>query len=142
MKKILLMFTLQFLCGVVFSQIPPPKPPPEPAPEEPKEKIYEFVDEPADYPGGLKVLLKYLSDQIVYPEEAVKNGIEGKCFVQFVVTDSGKIKNITLKRGVPNCPECDKEALRVLETMPDWIPGKVNGKKVSSYFSLPIMFKL
>ncbi len=140
LKKHLLIFSLQFICGSIFAQeVPAPKP--EKAQQE-EVLIYDIVDEPADFPGGRQALLKYLSDNIIYPESAQKKGIQGKCYFQFVITDSGKVTNIKLKKGVPDCPECDKEALRVIEKMPKWIPGKVGDKNVNSTFSLPIIFKL
>ena len=144
LKKILFITSLAFTSVQCFGQINDPKPQPVELFEktDPQEKVYDFVDEPADYPGGLAVLRKYLSDNIVYPESALKNGIQGKCYFQFTVMDSGIVKNVKLKKGVPNCPECDKEALKVLEKMPNWIPGKVDGKNVNSLFALPIEFKL
>lgn len=144
LKNLVLIAAFQLTGGFAFAQenIAEPQPVSPAVKTKSNEKVYEFVDEPADYPGGMKVLLKYISDNIIYPESAVKNGIQGKCYFQFIVADSGEIKQIKLKRGVPGCPECDKEALHVLEKMPKWIPGKVDGKNVNSYFSLPIVFKL
>jgi periplasmic protein TonB len=104
--------------------------------------IYDIVDENADFPGGMSALKKYLSDNIVYPQRAVNNKIEGKCYIQFIVTDSGKIENIVVKKGVTDCPECDAESVKAIAKMPLWIPGKINGQNVNSRFSLPVSFKL
>lgn len=104
--------------------------------------VYQIVDEQASYPGGIKALRTYLSKNIKYPDRAVKEGIEGKCIVQFVVSNKGKISKIRIKQGVPGCPECDSEAVRVIQKMPKWEPGKVNGIKVNSTFSVPVSFKL
>lgn len=107
-----------------------------------KSDSYEFVDEPAEYPGGRAELLKFLSDHIVYPKSAIKKNLEGKCYLQFVVDVDGFVTNVRVKRGVPDCPECDAEAVRVVNMLPQWKPGRVNGKPVNSTFSMPIMFGL
>ena len=104
--------------------------------------IYQYVDEPASFPGGMQDLFKYLSEHIVYPSEAEEEGIGGKVFLRFVVSDKGEISNVKIQKGVPDCPECDREAIRVIKGMPNWIPGKMDGKPVNSYFNLPIVFKL
>ncbi|WP_341903113.1 energy transducer TonB [Fluviicola taffensis] len=107
-----------------------------------EEIIYDFVDEPADFPGGRAALLKYLSENIRYPQVAQEMGIQGKCYLTFVVSENGYISNVKLKKGVTDCPECDAEAIRVVKGMPKWAPGKNNGKAVNSVFSLPVTFKL
>ncbi|MDF3027467.1 MAG: hypothetical protein K0S23_1774 [Fluviicola sp.] len=105
-------------------------------------EIYEIVDEPAIFPGGYDALKKYLAENIVYPSFAKEAGISGKVFLKFVVSDKGRISNVKIMRGIPDCPECDKEAIRVVKGMPAWIPGKVKGKAVNSVFNLPVQFKL
>jgi periplasmic protein TonB len=109
-------------------------------PEEPK--VYTYVDEPAEFPGGTAALKRYLAENMKYPQTAVELGLEGKCYLQFVVSASGNISNVTVQRGVPDCPECDKEAVRVVKSMPKWRPGKNGGKEVHSTFNLPVVFKL
>ncbi len=104
--------------------------------------IYEIVDQQAEFPGGIEGLKKYLSDNLVYPSKAKDAGIMGKVFLRFVISEKGEVSNVKIMRGVPDCPECDKEALRIVKSMPNWIPGKINGKAVNSYFNLPVMFKL
>jgi protein TonB len=104
--------------------------------------VYEFVDEPAEFPGGLDSLRRFLSANLNYPENAINKELQGKCYIQFVVTASGEIDHVKVKKGVPKCPECDEEAIRVVKMMPNWRPGKVNNKKVNSYFSLPISFTI
>lgn len=110
--------------------------------EKKEEIIYDFVDEPADFPGGRAALLKYLSENIRYPQVAQEMNIQGKCYLTFVVSENGYISNVKLKKGVTDCPECDAEAMRVVRGMPKWTPGKNNGKAVNSVFSLPVTFKL
>ena len=108
--------------------------------EKPKEpEIFTYVDEPATFKGNLK---QYLAENINYPQTAQELGIEGKCYLLFIVSTSGNISNVEVKRGVPDCPECDKEAVRVVKGMPNWTPGKNGGKAVNSTFNLPISFKL
>ena len=119
----------------------PPKPKEEPIKKE-EPVIYEIVDENAEPPGGMAALKRYLAENIQYPQTAVEMGLEGKCYLQFVVSENGYISNVKVKKGVQDCPECDKEAIRVLKGMPKWTPGKINGKAVNSTFSLPVSFKL
>lgn len=105
-------------------------------------EIFEVTDEPASFPGGMEALKKYLAENIKYPQTAKDQGISGKAYLKFIVSDKGAISNVKILRGVPDCPECDAEAIRVIKTMPKWIPGRINGKVVNSYFILPIQFKL
>ncbi|OGS77638.1 MAG: hypothetical protein A3D31_11630 [Candidatus Fluviicola riflensis] len=104
--------------------------------------IYSFTDEPAEFPGGKEALKAFIEANLKIPEVAVHYKIEGKSFMQFVVSAQGNISNVKAVRGVPNCVECDKEAERVIRSMPKWIPGKNNGIPVNSLFNLPIVFKL
>lgn len=96
----------------------------------------------AEFPGGFKALTRYLADSIQYPQTALELGIEGKCFLQFQVDETGKISDIQVMRGVPDCPECDAESVRVVKAMPDWTPSKMHNRYCSSIFNLPISFKL
>lgn len=105
-------------------------------------EVYDMVDEPARFPGGIAALVTFLSANISYPYNAVQNKIEGTCYIQFVVTKKGNISKVEVKKGVPNCRECDQEAVRVIKSMPSWEPGTLDGKRVNSTFSLPISFKL
>lgn len=121
----------------------PPPPPKDPVVEKPKEpEVYTFVDEVAEFPGGAVELRKYLAEHIKYPQTAVEMGLEGKCYLTFVVSENGYISNVKVKKGVTDCKECDEEAIRVVKSMPRWKPGKLNGKEVNSVFSLPVTFKL
>lgn len=104
--------------------------------------VHLYVEESAEFPGGMGALKQYLADNIKYPQTALELGVEGKCYLQFVVSASGNISNVEVKRGVPDCPECDKEAVRVVKNMPHWKPGKNGGKAVHSVFNLPVTFKI
>lgn len=114
---------------------------PDPIPVKEEEPL-KFVEEAAEFPGGIGAMRKYLAENIVYPQTAKELDIQGKCYLTFVVSAQGNISNVTVARGVPDCPECDKEAIRVIRSMPKWKPGKNGGKAVPSYFNLPVTFTL
>ncbi|MCK9208711.1 MAG: TonB family protein, partial [Salinivirgaceae bacterium] len=99
-----------------------------------------IVEQMPEFPGGEFELRKYISQHVVYPEIAKENGIQGKVFVQFVVNARGKITNVTVVRGID--PSCDREAIKVIKNMPDWIPGKQSGVPVRVQYVVPINFVL
>ena len=114
---------------------------PVPVKEEKKEEeIFVAVEQPAEFPGGQAALMKWLSQNIRYPEAAQQNDIQGRVIVKFVVEKDGSISQVTVARGVDK--DLDREALRVVKKMPKWQPGKNNGVAVRSYFNLPVTFKL
>jgi TonB family protein len=82
----------------------------------------------------------FIQKNLVFPETAIENNIQGKCFLRFVVSINGTISNVTVTKGVPDCPECDKAAIKAIKAMPKWKPGILNGRSVSSYCSIPINF--
>ena len=104
------------------------------------DKIQLFVEEKPEFPGGDAELMRYLKENIKYPEEAKQIGITGKVMIQFVVEKDGSISNIKIIH--PIGAGCDEEAVRVVESMPKWIPGKMGGKPVRVQFSLPVKFTL
>lgn len=121
----------------------PPVPDNTPPPVEKKEEeVYLDVEESAEFPGGRAAMMKFLGDNIKYPETAIDQGLEGKCYLRFIVGTDGKITDVKVTRPVPDCPDCDAEAKRVVKSMPRWKPGKIGGKGVRSYFDLPVNFKL
>ncbi|MFN5983451.1 MAG: energy transducer TonB [Fluviicola sp.] len=107
-----------------------------------KDDLYCIVDEPADFPGGINGARAYLANNIRYPQEAAEMGVEGKCYAKFIVDQNGEINFMEILKGVQDCPECDKEVVRIILAMPNWTPGKVEGKVVNSTFTLPVQFKL
>lgn len=115
---------------------------PTPKKVEEVEEILTFVAEEASFPGGTAEMMKYLSKNIKYPEIAIQANIQGRVNLRFVVGKDGSIENVTVAKGVPGCPECDREAVRVVKSMPKWKPAKNDGKVVKSYFNLPVTFKL
>ncbi len=102
--------------------------------------IYSVVENMPEFPGGKKAFFKYLSDNIKYPAQAKKKGIQGRVFINFTVEKDGTISDINVLRGIGG--GCDKEAVRVVKTMPRWIPGKQYGKAVRVNFNLPVKFVL
>lgn len=115
--------------------------------EEPKvekkpepEQIFVAVEQPAEFPGGQAAMMKWLSNNIRYPESAQQNGISGRVVVKFVVEKDGSIGQPSIVKGVDR--DLDQEALRVVKRMPKWQPGKNNGQPVRSYFNLPVTFRL
>jgi periplasmic protein TonB len=110
------------------------------APVENKQFTYQTVDQSAEFPGGMSQLRKFIIENFSYPPDEMERGIQGKCIVKFIVRMDGKIVEASILKGVPDGPNCDKEALRLVRKMPDWQPAVLNGKKVQSYFQLPIQF--
>lgn len=118
--------------------IPTPITVEEPAPE--PNEAFTIVEEMPEYPGGQEAMMKYIASHITYPREAIKNEIEGAVFIQFVVERDGSIAEARVLRGIGG--GCDEEALRVVNSMPNWKPGKQRGKLVRTRYNLPIRFKL
>lgn len=110
--------------------------------EQKEPEIYTYVDEEAEYPGGYAAMVAFFQKNLNYPQVAQENNIQGKCYVKFVVNGNGSVSSVQVERGIAGCPECDKEAIRLVKMMPGWKPGKVNGKSVPSWFRLPINFAL
>lgn len=98
------------------------------------------VEQMPQYPGGDEALLKFIKDNLRYPQAAAEKGIEGRVTIRFVVSKTGEVINDTVLRGLD--PLCDAEALRVVKMMPTWTPGKVDGRNVPVYYTLPIVYKL
>ena len=84
--------------------------------------------------------LKYITKNLQYPVIAQENGIQGKVILRFVVNAQGHVENVKVLRSLD--PYCDKEAIRVVKSLPQWIPGKQNGRNVPVYYTCPIVFKL
>lgn len=104
------------------------------------EPAFTVVEKMPEYPGGKEAMYKFIVNNIKYPEEARKNGIQGTVYVNFIVEKNGKLSNIRALKGVNE--ELDKEALRVVSEMPKWKPGLEKGNPVRVVFNLPISYKL
>ena len=105
-----------------------------------EEKVFDMVEQMPQFPGGQAEMMKYIQQNLRYPTIAQENGVQGRVSCQFVVGPDGAIRDIVVVRGVD--PYLDREAIRVIQSMPKWIPGKQNGKAVSVKYTLPIMFRL
>ena len=103
-------------------------------------EVFEVAEILPEFPGGISALMKYLSNNICYPEMALANDIQGRVVVKFVVEKDGSISGVTVVRGVHE--ELDREAVRVVKSMPKWQPGKNNGQAVRCSFNLPVAFKI
>lgn len=117
-----------------------PPPPPKPKQEEVTEEIFVVVEEQPEFPGGNTAMMKFLGDNIKYPVIAQENGIQGRVITNFVVERDGSITDVQVVRGVD--PSLDKEAIRVIQSMPKWKPGKQRGSTVRVRFTLPVVFRL
>lgn len=112
----------------------------EKKPEPKKDEIFTAVEQMPQFPGGDAELYKWISSHIKYPTMAAENNIQGRVTVRFVVKEDGSIGRVEVLRG--RDPDLDKEAQRVVKTLPKFIPGKMNGRAVQVWYTLPINFKL
>jgi len=105
-----------------------------------KENVFDVVEQMPQYPGGPAALIKFLNENVCYPEDAYKNNIQGRVIVTFVVRKDGSISDATVVKSVG--PLLDEEALRVVNSMPNWNPGMQNGEPVNVKYTVPISFRL
>ena len=109
--------------------------------EEPAEQeVFIIVEQMPVFPGGEEALRTYLAKEVKYPAIAQENGIQGRVFVKFVIAPDGSVTNVEVAR--PFDPVLDKEAVRVVKSMPKWTPGRQRGKAVRVSYTVPINFKL
>jgi TonB family protein len=99
------------------------------------------VEKMPEFPGGVEAMKKYLKENVDYPDLVKKEGLQGKCFVKFIIKADGSVGNVSVLKGVAKCAECDAEAIRVVRAMPNWKPGIVDKKPTPIYLNLPIIFK-
>ena len=116
-----------------------PPPPPAPKPEV-ATKVFDVVEEMPSFPGGQGALMSYLASNIKYPVVAQENGGQGRVIVSFVVERDGSISDVRVARSVD--PSLDREAQRVVKSMPRWKPGKQNGSAVRVKYTVPVVFRL
>ena len=116
-----------------------PPPPPAPKPEV-ANKVFDVVEEMPSFPGGQGALMAFLSSNVKYPVVAQENGVQGRVIVGFVVEKDGSITDVKVMRSVD--PSLDREAQRVVKSMPKWKPGKQNGSAVRVKYTVPVLFKL
>ena len=101
-----------------------------------------IVEQMPQFPGGEAAMMKYIQQNVSYPQMEKEGQIQGTCYVTFVVEKDGSITDVKVLRGVSGGPGCDKEAMRVVKSMPAWKAGKQNGREVRVQFNLPIKFTL
>lgn len=102
--------------------------------------VFQVVEQRPEFPGGMEALMKYLSKNIKYPSIALDNGIQGRVLVSFTVNKDGSIVDPEIMKSVD--PSLDKEAIRVISTMPKWNPGKQRGKAVRVKYTVPVAFRI
>jgi protein TonB len=140
LKNVLAIVGLVFV-GAVNAQeggVPVPPPPPKPVVAA---EVVDFPDVEAEFPGGINAMKKFIGDNVQYPIGAIEQGIEGNVYVTFVVEKDGAITGINIMRGTES-PELNKEAIRLIESMPKWKPGEVKNTPVRCRLRLPISFTL
>ena len=129
------------LAEAVRSDIAVAAPPPPPAPKpEVSNKVFDVVEEMPHFPGGAAALQAFLSSNTKYPVVAQENGVQGRVIVSFVVERDGTITDVRVVRSVD--PSLDREASRVVRSMPRWSPGKQNGSAVRVKYTVPVVFRL
>lgn len=113
---------------------------PEPPKHEEENKVFDVVEQMPAFPGGQAALRQYLSSHVKYPAVAEENGISGRVTIQFVVERDGSVTDVRTMKSVD--PSLDREAERVVKSMPKWIPGKQNGSPVRVKYFVPVVFRL
>ena len=133
MKKLILMLLMAACClmtanaqKTVVSQTDP--------------KVFDTVEQMPEYPGGMQAMIEFLQANMKYPEDAAKQKVEGRGMVQFVVETDGSVTDVHVAKQV--FPSLDAEAIRVVQAMPKWTPGKDKGRVVRVKYNLPIVFRM
>ena len=104
------------------------------------DKVFDVVEQMPEYPGGMQALFEFISQNIKYPADAQKQKVEGRVLAKFVIETDGSISDIEVVKNA--FPSLDAEAVRVIQTMPKWIPGRQKGQAVRVKFVMPINFSL
>lgn len=136
MKQVYILLFLSGLSAFAFGQ--------EPITKLDTNQIYDIVEQDAEFPGGTDSLRRYIIDNIRMDSIIgfTDNDMYNKVFVRFVVNREGIVERATIDRASDYCPPCNKEALRLVRSMPKWSPGLINGQPVAMYFRLPIIFSI
>ena len=104
------------------------------------QKVFDTVEQIPEYPGGMQAMIEFLQTNMKYPEDAAKQKVEGRVMVQFIVETDGSISDVHVAKQV--FPSLDAEAIRVVQAMPKWTPGKEKGNVVRVKYNLPIVFRM
>lgn len=133
MKKLILMSMMAVLCIMTMSAQ-------KTVVSQKSQKVYDTVDQMPEFAGGMSALIDYLSTNIKYPQDAIKQNLSGRVLVMFVVETDGSVSNVKVAKNV--FPSLDAEAVRVVKAMPKWIPGRHKGKIVRVNYAVPIVFSI
>jgi periplasmic protein TonB len=129
--KYLMLFLLVFYCATGTAQ----------KKDNDQSPVYTAVDEAPEFPGGMAAYQKYLAGNIKYPKAALDSGAMGTVYISIVIDSNGNVTNAKILRDRVGYG-CGEEALRVVQMMPAWKPGKMNGRKVSTQYTIPVKFVL
>ncbi|MGL4596137.1 MAG: energy transducer TonB, partial [Bacteroidia bacterium] len=116
--------------------------PPQPPIEEREDEVFTFVEVMPSFVGGEEAMIAYIRSNIHYPEFEKESGKQGLVFISFIVEKDGSISTVQARKEVPDAPGLTKEAIRLVSSMPNWTPGKINGRIVRTTMNLPIRFVL
>ena len=108
--------------------------------EDENDEVYQVVDQMPEFPGGMEALEAFIKDNIQYPDSAKNNNMQGRVLVSFVVNKDGSIADPVVIRSADHI--FDDEAITVIRSMPNWIPGKLHGETVRVQFTVPVTFRL
>ena len=133
MKKLVLMSLMAVFCLTTVSAQ-------KTVVSQKNDQIFDVVEQMPEYPGGMQALFEFLKENIKYPEDAQKQKVEGRVLAKFVVETDGSISNIEVVKHA--FPSLDAEAVRVIQAMPKWSPGKQKGQAVRVKYVVPINFNL
>ena len=133
MKKLILMSLMAICCLMTASAQ-------KTVVSQKNQKVYEEVEQMPEYPGGMLAMMEFLQTNMKYPKDAEKQKVEGRVMVMFVVETDGSVSDVKVAKQV--FPSLDAEAIRVVEAMPKWTPGRDKGKVVRVKYNLPIVFRL
>lgn len=137
MKKILSIVVLILACGALCAQVRIES---NSTADSTGDEIFTVVENDPEFPGGMEALYRYLASNIKYPEQAKAENLQGRVFVSFVIEKDGSVSNIKVLRDIGG--GCGEEAIRVVQNMPKWKPGRQRGRRVRTQFQLPIYFNI
>lgn len=130
--KLIILSIFTLFCGAANAQALPE--------ETNAHMVGEASDESPEFPGGAMEMMKFIKANTKYPTSATDAKINAKCALKFMVNTDGSISDITVLEGVKSCADCDKEAIRVVKSMPKWKPGKLAGKDVGLFYNVSVGF--
>jgi TonB family protein len=133
---------------VYISPVPEPEPKIaggisyEPMPPYDEDEILPYAEVMPEFPGGMKEMLKFINQNLVYPQELIETDFSGRIFVQFVVTKTGEVEKVSIAKGIDSISGLNQAAIRLVKQMPKWTPGINKGKEVNVKMVIPIRFSI